>query len=69
MPPRPRSHDVSLDSPEYVAAWARDLVDAVGKREVRLALAGYQAIAANKRLAKADRELAVERVNALENLL
>jgi len=69
MPPRPRSHDLPPDSPEYVAAWARDLVDAVGKREARLALAGYQAIAANKRLAKADREIAVERVKALENLL
>jgi len=69
MPPRPRSHDVSPDSPEYVAAWARDLFDAVGKREARLALAGYQAIAANKRLAKVDREIAVERVNALENLI
>jgi hexokinase len=47
MPTRPRCHDVSPDSAEYVAAWARDLVDAVGKREARLALAGYQAIAAN----------------------
>ncbi len=66
---RPRSHDVPRDSPEYVAAWARDLVDAVGKREARLALAGYKAIAANKRLNKTDREVAVERVNALEKRL
>ena len=67
--PKPRSHEIPPDSPVYVGAWARDLVDAVGKREARLALAGYQAIAANKRLAKADREVAVERVKALEKLL
>lgn len=69
MPTRPRSHDVPLDSPEYVLAWARDLVDAVGNREARTILADYQALAANKRLAKADRDIAAERVKALEKLL
>ena len=66
---RPRSHDVPPDSPEYTAAWARDIVAAVGKREARKILGDYEALAANKRLAKADRDIAAERVDALENLL
>ncbi len=66
---RPRSHEVPPDSPEYVEAWARDILAAVGKRETRSILADYQALAKNKRLAKADREVAVERVKALEKLL
>ena len=66
---RPRSHDLPPDSPDYVAAWARDLIAAIGKREARLALAGYKSTAANKRLKKTDREVAIERVNALEKLL
>ena len=69
MPTRPRSHDVRPDSPEYVLAWARDILDAVGKREARKLLADYQTHAANKRLAKADQDIAAERVKALENLL
>jgi len=69
LPNRPRSHQIPPDSPDYVEAWARDLVDAVGKREARLALAGYKTIAANKQLNKADREIAVERMKALERLL
>ncbi|HJN11633.1 MAG: hypothetical protein QGG09_11065 [Pirellulaceae bacterium] len=39
MPTRPRSHDVPPDSPEYIEAWARDLVAAIGKRKARLILA------------------------------
>ena len=69
MPTRPRSHDVPPDSPEYVQAWARDIVEAVGKREARTILEDYQALANNKRLAKADRDIAAERVKALEKLL
>lgn len=69
MPTSPRSHQVPPDSPPYVEAWARDLIDAVGKREARLALARYKAIVANKRLSKTDREVAAERVKALETLL
>jgi len=68
MTSRPRSHNVP-DSPEYVKAWARDIVAAVGKREARKILGDYEALAANKRLAKADRDIAAERVDALENLL
>jgi len=69
MPNRPRSHDVPPASPEYTAAWARDIVGAVGKREARKILADYQALAANKRLAKTDRDIAAERVKALEKIL
>ena len=36
MPNEPRSHQVPPDSPQYTEAWARDLIDAVGKREARL---------------------------------
>ena len=67
--PKPRSHEIPPDSPEYVEAWARDLIAAVGKREARLALAEYKAIAARKRLAKADRIVVVERIKALEKYL
>ena len=69
MTREPRSHDIAPDSPEYVQAWARDLVDAIGKREARTILADYKAISENKRLAKRDREIAAERANALESLL
>jgi len=65
----PRSYRIPPDAPEYVLAWARDLVDAIGKREARTILADYKAISENKRLAKRDREIAAERVNALKSLL
>ena len=65
----PRSHEIPLDSPEYVAAWARDLVSAIGKRESRLILDDYRALSGNKRATKADRQVAAERGEALEKLL
>lgn len=69
MSDQPKSHEIPPDSPEYVAAWARDLETAVGKRELRKILADYKAIAENKRLAKRDRDVAAERVKALERIL
>ena len=69
MSTQPRSHQIPPDSPKYVETWARDIVAAVGKREARKILADYRALADNKRLAKADRETATERVRALEKLL
>ena len=69
MPNQPRSHDIPPDTPEYITAWARDIVATVGKREARTILADYQALANNRRLAKADRDIAAERVKALEKLL
>ena len=65
----PRSHQISPDAPGYVAAWARDLLAAVGKREARRLVADYKAIAANRRLAKADRDIAAERAKALASLV
>ena len=65
----PRSHKIAPDSPEYVEAWARDVIAAVGKREARRILADYMAIVDNKRLAKRDREVAAERVRALKERL
>ena len=69
MSKEPRSHDIAPDSPEYVLAWARDLVATIGKREARTILADYKALAGNQRLAKADRETAAKRVKALKSLL
>jgi len=69
MPNRPRSHDIPPDSPEYVTAWAYDILTTVGRREARTILADYHALAANKRQAKADRDIAAERVKFLEKLL
>lgn len=66
---RPRSHDITPESPEYVAIWARDIVAAVGKREARTIVADYEAIAGNKRLTKADRDTAAEQVKALKKCL
>ena len=68
-PDRPRSHRIASGDPQYIEAWARDIVAAVGKREARRLLSDYRALCENKRLAKADREVAAERVEALGNLL
>ena len=69
MPGRPRSHDVSPDSHEYVEAWARDLVATAGKREARRLLDHYRALADDPRVTKHGREIATERVEILEKLL
>jgi len=61
--------DAAPGSPEYVEAWARDLIAAIGKGEARRILVDYRALADNKRLAKVDRETAAERVEALDSLL
>ena len=57
------------ESLEYVKAWARDLVAAVGKREARRLLDDYKAISSNKRVAKADRDIAARRARILSRLL
>lgn len=69
MSKTPKSHDIPADAPEYVETWARDIVAAIGKREARKLLADYEALAGNKRLAKADRDVSTERVKALKKLL
>lgn len=69
MSKTPKSHEIPPDSPEYVQTWARDIVATVGKREARTLLAHYEALAGNKRLAKADRDVSTERVKALKKLL
>jgi hypothetical protein len=69
MSNRSRSHQIAPDAAEYVDAWARDILAAVGKRDVRRLLADYKALADNKRLPKSDRNTAAERAKALEELL
>lgn len=59
----------AAESLEYVKAWASDLVAAVGKREARRILDDYKAISGNKRLAKADRDIAARRARILSRLL
>ena len=66
---KPRSHQLPLDSPDYVTVWARDLVTAIGKREARRILEDFRTLAENKRATKADRAVAAERVKALERLM
>ncbi len=66
---RPRSHDVPTDSPEYVAAWARDLIAAIGKRNARLILGDYKARADDPKVTKHGRAVAAERAEILERLL
>ena len=61
--------DSLADTPEYLVAWAKSVVKEAGKREARLVLADYKAIAANRRLAKEDREIAAGRAKALERFL
>ena len=69
MPTGPRSHDVPPDSPEYVEAWARDLIAAIGKRKARLILADYKALADDPKVTKHGRAVAAERAEILERLL
>ena len=67
--PKPRSHDVPPDSPEYIEAWARDIVATVGKREARLILADYRERADDPKVTKHGRAVAAERAETLERLL
>ena len=66
---RPRHHEIDPDDPGYVQMWARDILAAVGKRQARVILDDYRALAGNKRLAKRDREKAAERAKALRKVL
>jgi hypothetical protein len=49
-----------------LAEWAEALVKTADKAEARIALAHYQAIASNTRLAESDRDAARRRVAALQ---
>lgn len=69
MSTQPKSHQIPPDSPEYVEAWARDLIAAVGKREARKILADYQALADDPKVTKHGRTVAAERAEVLERLL
>jgi hypothetical protein len=60
---------IAPESLEYVKSWARDLIAAVGKREARRILGDYKALCADKRLAKADRDMAARRARILSRLL
>jgi len=64
-----KEHDDTADTPEYLREWAAALVKTAGKREARIALAGYQALAANKSLDKNDRDIARKRAKAIERIL
>ncbi len=65
----PKSHQIPPDSPDYTDAWARDVVRAAGKKAARQLLADYRSLARSKRGTKQDREVAAERVRALEKVL
>ncbi len=68
MNTRNESHD-ETDTREYLEQWAKSLVKSAGKREARIALAGYKALAANKELDKSDRAIARKRAKAIERIL
>lgn len=69
MPKEPRSHQIPADSPEYEEAWARDLIDAIGKRKARTVLADYKRFAADKTLSDFDRKVSRKRAKILAKLL
>ncbi len=69
MPNRPRSHQIPPESPEYTAAWARDLIASIGKRQARQILADYRARADDPEVTKHGRDVAAERAETLERLL
>ena len=58
-----------MDTPEYLAMWARSLVKAAGKPETRLALAEYRRLAGDRRVPRAERQAAAERAKAIEKYL
>jgi hypothetical protein len=61
--------DITTDTPEYLATWARELVKVAGKREARIALAEYKRLAADKQVPKAERAAARKRARAIEQRL
>jgi len=61
--------DSTADTPEYLREWSASLVKAAGKREARIALEQYQAIAIDKRVSKADRQIAANRAKAILQFL
>jgi hypothetical protein len=61
--------DITADTPEYLAGWAKELVKLAGNREARLALAEYRRLAADKKIPKAERKAAAERAKAIEKYL
>jgi len=65
----PKSHQIPPDSPAYIDAWARDVVNAAGKKAARQLLTDYRSLARSKRGTKADREVAAERARAMSKLL
>jgi hypothetical protein len=69
-PPAQTADEAGLaDTPEYLAKWSRELVRAAGKRDARLVLADYRAIANNKSLGDDDRRIARRRAKAIERFL
>ena len=69
MAKQPRSHEIPPDAPQYVQAWARDIIAAVGKRQARRILADYRAIAADPKVTKHGRAIAAQRAKILGKLL
>ena len=55
----------SIESPEYVDRWAKELIRAAGKRDARSLFEDYKRLAADKRLAKYDRDVAAQRARIL----
>lgn len=58
---KPHSHRIAPETPDYVQAWAKDLVATIGKSESKKLLDDYRGIASNTRLPKADRQTAAKR--------
>lgn len=63
-----KATDPLADTDEYLAKWAKALVKA-GKRDARLVLADYQALASNRELDKTDRDAARKRAKILSRFL
>ena len=57
-PRPPAKGEPALETTEFVEAWARDLVVAVGKRQARKVLDDYERLAADKQLSAFDRAVA-----------
>lgn len=61
--------DFPVDTPQYLATWARELVKTAGKAEARQALAEYRRLAADKKVPKLERKAAAARAEAIEKRL
>ena len=66
---KPQTTAPLADTDEYLRDWARALVKETGEREARIALEQYQSIAGDKRLSKADRQIAANRAEAILQFL